>query len=70
MARIRPGFSLRISEDEVDDAFEVPLAFLMNPANHQVHSKEFRGIMRSYYAMPFAAALYLGCDRGNAARAV
>jgi 8-oxo-dGTP pyrophosphatase MutT (NUDIX family) len=64
LARIRPGFSLRISEDEVDDAFEVPLAFLMDAANHQVHSKEFRGIMRSYYAMPFEQHYIWGATAG------
>jgi len=64
VARVRPGFTLRISEDEVDDAFEVPLAFLMNAANHQVHSKEFRGIMRSYYAMPFADRYIWGATAG------
>ena len=31
VARVRPGFELRISAAEVDDAFEVPLAFLMDP---------------------------------------
>ncbi|HEX7565684.1 MAG TPA: CoA pyrophosphatase, partial [Bradyrhizobium sp.] len=40
VARVRPGFKLRISEAEVDDAFEVPLAFLMDPENHQLHRKE------------------------------
>ena len=64
VARVRPGFTLRISEDEVDDAFEVPLAFLMNAANHQVHSKAFRGIMRSYYAMPFADRYIWGATAG------
>jgi 8-oxo-dGTP pyrophosphatase MutT (NUDIX family) len=64
VARIRPGFSLRISEDEVDDAFEVPLAFLMDAANHQVHNKEFRGIMRSYYAMPFEQHYIWGATAG------
>jgi 8-oxo-dGTP pyrophosphatase MutT (NUDIX family) len=64
VARIRPGFTLRISEDEVDDAFEVPLAFLMDAANHQVHSKEFRGMMRSYYAMPFADRYIWGATAG------
>jgi 8-oxo-dGTP pyrophosphatase MutT (NUDIX family) len=64
LARIRPGFSLRISEDEVDDAFEVPLAFLMDAANHQVHNKEFRGIMRSYYAMPFEQHYIWGATAG------
>jgi 8-oxo-dGTP pyrophosphatase MutT (NUDIX family) len=64
VARVRPGFKLRISEAEVDDAFEVPLAFLMNPANHQMHSKEFRGIERWYYAMPYEERYIWGATAG------
>jgi 8-oxo-dGTP pyrophosphatase MutT (NUDIX family) len=64
VARVRPGFKLRVNEAEVHDAFEVPLAFLMDPANHQVHSKEFRGMARSYYAMPFAERYIWGATAG------
>jgi len=64
VARVRPGFKLRINHSEVDDAFEVPLAFLMDPANHQVHSKDFRGMERSYYAMPFAERYIWGATAG------
>jgi 8-oxo-dGTP pyrophosphatase MutT (NUDIX family) len=64
LARVRPGFELTINHSEVDDAFEVPLSFLMNPANHQVHSKEFRGMERSYYAMPFAERYIWGATAG------
>jgi len=64
VARVRPGFTLTINHSEVDDAFEVPLSFLMNPANHQVHSKEFRGMERSYYAMPFAERFIWGATAG------
>jgi 8-oxo-dGTP pyrophosphatase MutT (NUDIX family) len=64
LARIKPGFELRINETEVDDAFEVPLAFLMNPANHQLHAKEFRGMERHYYAMPFAERYIWGATAG------
>jgi 8-oxo-dGTP pyrophosphatase MutT (NUDIX family) len=64
VARVKPGFKLRINQSEVDDAFEVPLAFLMDPANHQVHSKEFRGMERSYYAMPFAERYIWGATAG------
>jgi 8-oxo-dGTP pyrophosphatase MutT (NUDIX family) len=64
LARVRPGFKLRVNHAEVDDAFEVPLAFLMDPANHQVHTKEFRGIERSYYAMPFADRYIWGATAG------
>jgi 8-oxo-dGTP pyrophosphatase MutT (NUDIX family) len=64
VARVRPGFTLKINAAEVDDAFEVPLAFLMNPANHQIHSKEFRGMERSFYAMPFAERYIWGATAG------
>jgi 8-oxo-dGTP pyrophosphatase MutT (NUDIX family) len=64
VARVRPGFTMRISEAEVDDVFEVPLAFLMNPANHQMHSKEFRGIERWYYAMPYEERYIWGATAG------
>ena len=64
VARVRPGFQLTINHSEVDDAFEVPLSFLMNPVNHQVHSKEFRGMERFYYAMPFAERYIWGATAG------
>lgn len=64
VARVRPGFKLRINQTEVDDAFEVPLAFLMNPENHQLHSKEFRGIERAYYAMPYEERYIWGATAG------
>lgn len=64
VARVEPGFALTINHSEVVDAFEVPLAFLMNPANHQIHSKDFRGMERSYYAMPFAERYIWGATAG------
>jgi len=64
VARVRPGFKLQINASEVDDAFEVPLAFLMNPANHQRHAKEFRGMERTYYAMPYEERYIWGATAG------
>jgi 8-oxo-dGTP pyrophosphatase MutT (NUDIX family) len=64
VARVKPGFKLTINHSEVLDAFEVPLSFLMNPANHQIHSKEFRGMERSYYAMPYAERYIWGATAG------
>jgi 8-oxo-dGTP pyrophosphatase MutT (NUDIX family) len=64
VAKVRPGFTLRINPSEVDDAFEVPIAFLMNPANHQLHSKEFRGVERFYYAMPYGERYIWGATAG------
>jgi len=64
VARVKPGFQLTINENEVESAFEVPLWFLMDPGNHQIHSKEFRGMERSYYAMPFAERYIWGATAG------
>jgi 8-oxo-dGTP pyrophosphatase MutT (NUDIX family) len=64
VARVRPGFKLRVNHAEVDDAFEVPLTFLMNPANHQLHKKEFRGVERVYYAMPYEERYIWGATAG------
>jgi len=64
VARVRRGFSLHVHEGEVDEAFEVPLAFLMNPENHRVESKEFRGLLRSYYVMPFEQRYIWGATAG------
>jgi 8-oxo-dGTP pyrophosphatase MutT (NUDIX family) len=64
VARVKPGFLLAINRAEVDDVFEVPLAFLMNPNNHQIHFREFRGVERSYYAMPFAERYIWGATAG------
>jgi len=45
--------SLTLSRDEVEDAFEVPLSFLMDPANHQRRIAELHGKQRFVYSMPF-----------------
>ena len=64
VARVSPGFSLTLNSREVDDAFEVPLAFVMGPENHQRHSREWRGLMRTYYAMPFGERYIWGVTAG------
>jgi 8-oxo-dGTP pyrophosphatase MutT (NUDIX family) len=64
LARVRPGFDLTISRNEVDDVFEVPLAFLMDPLNHKLGSKEFRGMQRSFYEMPFEQRYIWGATAG------
>jgi 8-oxo-dGTP pyrophosphatase MutT (NUDIX family) len=64
LARVRPGFDLTISPDEVDNVFEVPLAFLMDPVNHKLGSKEFRGMQRSFYEMPFEQHYIWGATAG------
>jgi 8-oxo-dGTP pyrophosphatase MutT (NUDIX family) len=41
---------------EVDAVFEVPLAFLMNPAHHRRHHHDWQGRTHEWYSMPYADA--------------
>jgi 8-oxo-dGTP pyrophosphatase MutT (NUDIX family) len=50
---VRPGFSLTLNPAEVADAFEVPLSFLMDPANHRKGSRVWNGATRTFFEMPF-----------------
>jgi len=54
VALVRPPFNLVLDTHEVADAFEVPLAFLMNPANHQRHVFELAGYQREFLSMPWS----------------
>ena len=53
VALVTPGFVLEPNPGEVADVFEVPLAYLMNPANHRRHAVEFDGITREWLSMPY-----------------
>ena len=43
VARVSPSYVLNLNHDEVADTFEVPLGFLMDPARHELHSREWKG---------------------------
>ena len=53
VALVRPDYTLALDTFEVAEAFEVPLPFLMNPANHQHHEFEFGGARRRFLSMPW-----------------
>ncbi len=61
---VRPDYFLTINEDEVDDAFEVPLAFLMDPANHRRESRIWQDRERFFYTMPFGERYIWGVTAG------
>ncbi len=61
---VRPGFELAPDPAEVADVFEVPLAFLMNDANHRIDSFNWRGAERSFYAMPYEQRYIWGATAG------
>lgn len=64
VALVRPDFALVPDPAEVADVFEVPLSFLMNPANHQLNSREWRGKERQFYAMPYGQRYIWGATAG------
>ncbi|MCC6779394.1 MAG: CoA pyrophosphatase [Hyphomicrobiales bacterium] len=64
LARVAPDYALTLNEHEVADAFEVPLAFLMDVQNHALHSRDWKGIVRRYYAMPFGGRYIWGVTAG------
>lgn len=53
VALVNPAFGLCPNADEVADVFEVPLAFLMNPAHHRHHQVEWQGALRHWLSMPY-----------------
>jgi 8-oxo-dGTP pyrophosphatase MutT (NUDIX family) len=52
---VAPGFSLQLDRFEVEEVFEPPLAFLMDPAHHERRLIDFDGRRRTFYAMPYEA---------------
>jgi 8-oxo-dGTP pyrophosphatase MutT (NUDIX family) len=64
IARVKPGFSLKLNVSEVDATFEVPLAFLMDQNNVQRHSREWQGMTRHYYAFTFGERYIWGVTAG------
>ncbi|WP_342361201.1 CoA pyrophosphatase [Terrarubrum flagellatum] len=52
VALARPGFTLTLNHNEVGDAFETPLSFLMDVANHERGMREWNGMKRYFYRMP------------------
>jgi 8-oxo-dGTP pyrophosphatase MutT (NUDIX family) len=53
VALVQPDWVVRPNAGEVDAVFEVPLSYLMNPANHRRHWRESDGLRREWYAMPY-----------------
>jgi len=64
VAMIEPPFDLSPDPHEVAEVFEVPLAFLMDPINHQRHERELEGIKQFFYAMPYGDHFIWGATAG------
>ena len=57
VALIDTAHSATANPHEVADVFEVPLEFLMDPANHRRHALEWAGARREWLAMPYTDVL-------------
>ena len=64
VARVAPEPMLSLNPQEVQEAFEVPLAFLMDPRNHRRGSRIFMGRERHFYEMPFEGRYIWGITAG------
>ncbi len=56
VALVQATLTLTPNANEVADVFEVPLAFLMDPANHRRHAVEWAGARREWLSMPYTDA--------------
>jgi 8-oxo-dGTP pyrophosphatase MutT (NUDIX family) len=64
VALVAPGAPLSLNPFEVSETFEVPLGFLMDPARHEIHEREWNGRLRRYYAIPFGERYIWGVTAG------
>jgi 8-oxo-dGTP pyrophosphatase MutT (NUDIX family) len=64
LGRIEPGHRFALNRAEVAEMFEVPLAFLMDPANHHRASRAFNGKTRYFYEITFEGRTIWGATAG------
>ncbi|MCI5074378.1 CoA pyrophosphatase [Oricola sp.] len=61
---LTPGYQVRPNPHEVDAVFEVPLAFLMDEANHRRGTSVVAGHKRNYFEMPYGDWYIWGVTAG------
>ena len=61
---IAPPLELASDAREVADVFEVPLAFLLDPANHRRETRELAGRTVAYYVMQYGERRIWGATAG------
>ena len=58
------GYELLPDANEVEEVFEVPLAFLLDPANRERRSAEWQGRRREFYAFTYDRHYIWGATAG------
>jgi 8-oxo-dGTP pyrophosphatase MutT (NUDIX family) len=64
LALVRPDYSLAINEEEVEAAFEVPFAFVMDPDNYEPSSRVWQGREHFFYSITFEQHRIWGITAG------
>ena len=64
VALVEPDVRLRLDSFEVSEAFEVPLSFVLDPSNHQVHARERNGVLRRYFVFEYQHHYIWGATAG------
>nr|WP_114393403.1 CoA pyrophosphatase [Oleisolibacter albus] len=64
VALVRPPFILNPDPYEVADVFEVPLAFILDPAARRRESREWKGALRHFWAFPYQDRYIWGATAG------
>jgi 8-oxo-dGTP pyrophosphatase MutT (NUDIX family) len=54
VAFVQPGFTLRLDTEEVEDVFEVPLEYVLDPDNHLPRDRQYAGMTVVTYDIPYA----------------
>jgi 8-oxo-dGTP pyrophosphatase MutT (NUDIX family) len=61
---VAPPYPLAIDPFEVAEAFEVPLAYILDPRNHQRVERESAGRLRCFFVLPYEGRNIWGATAG------
>jgi len=61
---VRAAFALRLDPEEVTEAFEVPLSFILDRANHKRETRQLKNGVRSFFVLPFESRYIWGATAG------
>lgn len=61
---LAPPLELSPDRREVEEVFEVPLAFLLDPRNHERQTRQFQGQTVGFYVMQFGERRIWGATAG------
>ena len=61
---IEPPIDLKLDPREVDEVFEVPLQFVLDPGNHRRQSYRRGLLTRGYYVLPYQGRFIWGATAG------